>query len=206
MINKDTVFHVTPEDGKPPTKPSLKTVEVNLFGALYTTKLATHYFVKQNGSVYSPETQEDTCLILIGSGAAFLDVNRSPQYAATKWGMRGVMHALRQTAYHYGSRVNVISPWYVRTSILSKEGFDGVEKAGVVLATVEQAQEALLRLLSDTSINGKSLFVSGTKYAENGYVDLDLDEYKGNGGNSLVEQIDFDQAIGGEPEKGLFIA
>ena len=85
-------------------------MDINVTGSLYTTKLATHYFVKQNGQTQST-AQEDTCLILIGSGAAFLDCLRIPQYSASKWAMRGIMHALRRTTYHYGSRVNVISPW-----------------------------------------------------------------------------------------------
>lgn len=91
-------------------KPDLKTMEVNVTGTLYTTKIATHYFIKQNGQIPS-ETQEDTCLILIGSGAAFLDCLRIPQYCASKWAARGIMHSLRRTTFYYGSRVNVISPW-----------------------------------------------------------------------------------------------
>lgn len=93
-----------------PQKPNLKTVEVNLHGALYTTKLALHYFVKQNGTEPGPH-QEDTCLILISSGAGFLDVPRSVSYSSTKWAVRGMMHALRRTAFYCGSRVNVIAPW-----------------------------------------------------------------------------------------------
>lgn len=98
------------EDAAEPREPDLATLDVNLIGVLYTVKLATHYFIKQNGEQLS-ETQEDTCLVLIGSGAAFLDCPRAPQYCATKWAMRGIMHSLRRTAFHYGSRVNVISPW-----------------------------------------------------------------------------------------------
>lgn len=93
-----------------PQKPDLKTIAVNLNGVLYTTKLCLHHFIKQNGQTPSQQ-QEDTCLILIGSGAAFLDVARTPQYEATKWAVRGIMHSLRRTAHCYGSRVNVISPW-----------------------------------------------------------------------------------------------
>jgi NADP-dependent 3-hydroxy acid dehydrogenase YdfG len=88
----------------------MKLIDINIKGSLYTTKLANHYFIRQNGQSAS-QSQEDTCLVLIGSGAAFLDCLRAPLYSATKWAMRGVMHALRGTAYHYGSRVNVISPW-----------------------------------------------------------------------------------------------
>ena len=106
---KDEVFAYD-GDGKVPQKPDLATIDVNLIGTLYTAKLASHYFIKQNGQQSSTE-QEDTCLILIGSGAAFLDCPRAPQYCATKWAMRGIMHSLRRTAFYYGSRVNVISPW-----------------------------------------------------------------------------------------------
>ncbi|KAL3455057.1 hypothetical protein BJX64DRAFT_298240 [Aspergillus heterothallicus] len=135
-----------------PQKSSLDTIDVNINGALYTAKLAMHYFVKRNGQVPSPE-QEDTCLVLIGSGAAFLDVPRAPQYAASKWAMR--------------SLVNVISPWYVRTSILSKEMVD------------KDAGQCLIRILSDRTINGKSLFMTSKKWAVKGYLDLDLEDYDG---------------------------
>jgi len=96
-----------------------------------------HYFIKQNGDLSNTapapasttastststattpaDTKpEDTCLILIGSGAAFLDIPRGPIYPATKFAARGVMHSLRRTAHFYTSRVNVISPWYVNLS------------------------------------------------------------------------------------------
>ncbi|KAJ9647881.1 hypothetical protein H2199_001657 [Coniosporium tulheliwenetii] len=97
-------------ENQEPEKPDLSTIDVNVKGTLYTVKLALHYFVKQNGQKPS-STQDDTCLVLIGSGAAFLDCLRIPQYSATKWAMRGIMHSLRRTAFYYGSRVNVISPW-----------------------------------------------------------------------------------------------
>lgn len=107
MISQDQVFSY---DASGPQEPDLKVVDVNLKGVLYTSKLATHYFISQNGETETAE-QEDTCLVLIGSGAAFLDCPRSPQYQATKYGMRGIMHSLRRTAHHYGSRVNIIAPW-----------------------------------------------------------------------------------------------
>lgn len=106
---KDEVFAYA-GDGNEPEKPDLSTINVNLIGTLYTAKLASHYFIKQNGQKPSA-SQEDTCLIMIGSGAAFLDCPRAPQYCATKWAMRGIMHSLRRTAFYYGSRVNIISPW-----------------------------------------------------------------------------------------------
>ncbi|KAH7075785.1 hypothetical protein BKA63DRAFT_595421 [Paraphoma chrysanthemicola] len=200
VARQDDVFTFNgPATG--PIKPSLDIVEVNLHGTLYTTKLAMHYFVKQNGTEVS-DKQEDTCLVLIGSGAAYLDCPRGPQYSATKWAMRGIMHSLRRTAFYYGSRVNMISPWYVRTKILTDTMFNDVEKSGVQLATTEDAGQALLRILSDRTINGRSLFISARKWAPRGYLDLDLDEYPGN---ALLEEVQADQVKSSPVELGLFI-
>jgi NAD(P)-dependent dehydrogenase (short-subunit alcohol dehydrogenase family) len=102
----------TPTGPEYPSKPpSLQTIEVNVHGVLYTAKLAMHSFVRQNGTKGPSSSQTDTSLTLIGSGAAFLDCPRGVQYQSSKWGARGIMHALRRTTHYYGSRVNMISPW-----------------------------------------------------------------------------------------------
>jgi NAD(P)-dependent dehydrogenase (short-subunit alcohol dehydrogenase family) len=106
---EDEVFLYAGDDQEP-EEPDLSVIDVNIRGTLYTAKLAAHYFIRQNGTGAS-EKQEDSSLVLIGSGAAFLDCPRSPQYCASKWAMRGIMHSLRRTAHFYGSRVNIISPW-----------------------------------------------------------------------------------------------
>ncbi|KAI9040591.1 putative short chain dehydrogenase/reductase [Aspergillus affinis] len=197
---KDEVFAYDGDD-KLPQKPDLATIDVNLIGTLYTAKLASHYFIKQNGQQQST-TQEDTCLILIGSGAAFLDCPRGPQYCATKWAMRGIMHSLRRTAFYYGSRVNVISPWYIKTNILSDEAFAHVTSVGVEFAEASEAGECLLRILSDSTINGRSFFVSGKKWSSRGYLDLDFDDYEEG---SLIEEIQKDQVKSAPVELGLFV-
>ncbi|ENH72180.1 15-hydroxyprostaglandin dehydrogenase [NAD+] [Fusarium oxysporum f. sp. cubense race 1] len=171
-------------DGKDqePQKPDLQVIDVNLKGALYTSKLAMHYFVSQNDTEVNKE-QEDTCLILISSGAGFLDVPRSPEYST----------------FYYGSRVNVIAPWYIRTGILSKAQFDQVEKSGVELATAEDAGECALRILSDTSINGRTLFVCARKWASRGYMDLNIEDYP----EGLIQEIQEDQMRNAPVDLGL---
>ncbi|KAJ5585252.1 uncharacterized protein N7459_005052 [Penicillium hispanicum] len=196
----DEVFSYAGDDAVP-QKPDLTTIDVNLTGVLYTAKLASHYFIKQNGQKAS-ETQEDTCLVLIGSGAAFLDCPRAPQYCATKWAMRGIMHSLRRTAFYYGSRVNVISPWYVKTNILSDEAFARVTGVGVQFAEATDAGECLLRILSDTGINGRSFFISPRKWAPRGYIDLGIEDYPEN---SLLQEIQKDQVKSAPVELGLFV-
>ncbi|KAJ5769447.1 adam [Penicillium odoratum] len=197
---QDEVFSYA-GDGKTPEKPDLATINVNLIGTLYTSKLASHYFIAQNGQEPS-QSQEDTCLILVGSGAAFLDCPRAPQYCATKWAMRGIMHSLRRTAFYYGSRVNIISPWYVKTNILSEEAFAHITSVGVQFAEASETGKCLLHILSDSTINGRSFFVSGKKWSPKGYMDLDLEDYQGN---ALVESIQEDQVKSAPVEMGLFI-
>ncbi|KAF7912521.1 uncharacterized protein EAF01_001542 [Botrytis porri] len=196
----DEIFTFAGKDQEP-TEPNLKTIDVNLKGTLYTTKLALHYFVKQNGEKPSPQ-QEDACLVLIGSGAAFLDCLRGPVYPSTKWAARGIMHSLRRTAFYHSSRVNFISPWYIKTSILSAEAFAHVEKCGVKFAEAEDAASALLRILSDRTINGKSLFVPARKWAPAEYLELDVDDYPGN---ELIQEIQVDQMKAAPVNEGLFL-
>ena len=51
-----------------PTKPSMHIVDINLVGAIYTFKLATHYFRR-----CPQDAQRDRCFIFIGSVAGILD-------------------------------------------------------------------------------------------------------------------------------------
>ncbi|CAG7944830.1 unnamed protein product [Penicillium nalgiovense] len=196
---EDEVFSYAGDD-QDPEEPNLSIINVNIKGVLYTAKLAAHYFIRQNGTEAS-EKQEDSSLVLVGSGAAFLDCPRSPQYSASKWAMRGIMHSLRRTAHFYGSRVNIISPWYVKTNILSEDVFNHVSNVGVEFAKAEDAGQCLLRILGDVNIDGHSLFVSGRKWAPNGYLDLDLEDYPQN---ALIQEIQEDQMKSAPVSLGLF--
>lgn len=112
------------------------------------------------------------------------------------------MHSLRRTAHYYGSRVNVISPWYVRTNILSEEAFRNVAGVGVEFAVAEDAGRCLLRILADSGVNGHSLFVCARKWVrESGFVDLGIDEYD----SELIQEIQRDQLLSAPVEAGLFI-
>ncbi|KAM0245272.1 hypothetical protein ACHAP5_005501 [Fusarium lateritium] len=199
ITKKDQTFEFDGKDMEP-QKPDLQIIDVNLKGTLYTAKLAMHYFVSQNGTQVQGG-HEDTCLVMVSSGAGFLDAPRTPEYSSTKWAVRGIMHALRRTSFYYGSRVNVIAPWYIRTGILSKEKFDEVEKSGVEFATAEDAGECALRILSDSSVNGRTMFVCARKWAPRGYVDLDIEDYPHS---PLIQEMQEDQMKNAPVELGLY--
>lgn len=71
----------------------------------------------------------------------------------------------------------------------------------MVLATVEQAGECLLRILSDDAVNGRMLFLSGSKWSTKGYLDLDIDDYH----TDTLQEIQADQLLGAPPEAGYFL-
>lgn len=83
-----------------PSKPETKVLEVDLFGVLYTTKLAGWYFHHQK--------QSDPCLVLITSIMGYIDTQGSSVYSAAKHGVRGLMACLRRKGL---VRVNCLAPW-----------------------------------------------------------------------------------------------
>ncbi|CAG8973996.1 hypothetical protein HYALB_00011574 [Hymenoscyphus albidus] len=94
------------DPNKPPIKPDLSILDVDLIGMLYTTKLAFHYFRRQ-----PVERYRDRCLILISSIAAYVDQPGTPQYNVAKWGTRALMRNLRRTAWKESIRINLVAPW-----------------------------------------------------------------------------------------------
>lgn len=90
-----------------PEEPKFPILDVNMNGVFYTTKLAMWYFEKQDSS---GEKKKDRCLVLQSSMAGYLDLV-SPQYSASKFGVRGLMRALRRVGGKNGIRVGLIAPW-----------------------------------------------------------------------------------------------
>lgn len=94
-----------------PKEPNVDQIKVNLIGVIYTAKLALHYFARQTQSL-----DRDRCLIIVSSIAAYVDKPGSPQYNASKFGVRGLMRCLRTTMPEQKMRVNLLAPWYVPIS------------------------------------------------------------------------------------------
>ncbi|KAK3381034.1 hypothetical protein B0H63DRAFT_494957 [Podospora didyma] len=132
--------------------PSLQTLNVNLLGVIYTTKLAVHYFAKQPDKKFQ--------LVLTGSAACFLDTPPLWTYEASKAGVMGLMRSLRtQLPKNHNVTINIVAPWLTKTGML-KEEFLSVwgdlpanEPIGVA--------RALLLPAVRPEMNGTSLFVAG---------------------------------------------
>ena len=84
---------------------------------------------------------------------------------------------------------------------MPQEAFDKLETLGVEVATAEDAGRCGLRILGDKSIKGKSLFLCPRKWASNGYMDLDVEDYRES---DLLREIQAEQVMLAPVELGLF--
>jgi NAD(P)-dependent dehydrogenase (short-subunit alcohol dehydrogenase family) len=88
--------------------PSLKSIEVNLLGQLYVTKVALHYFSKWPGTRCQ--------LVLTSSAGAFFPAPPIYMYCAAKAGVVGLMRALRCETAKRNITINTVAPWLTGTS------------------------------------------------------------------------------------------
>ncbi|SPO04142.1 uncharacterized protein DNG_06825 [Cephalotrichum gorgonifer] len=72
ITNSDDVFTFDGSD-QGPQKPDLRIIDVNLYGALYTTKLALHYFISQNGTEASPNMDPFNTLSAVAAVVQLVD-------------------------------------------------------------------------------------------------------------------------------------
>lgn len=92
-----------------PEEPEMQLLGINGTGALYTVKLALHYFRRQFS--LDKEASKDQLLVLQSSLAGYLDIPSAVQYNFSKFGLRATMRVLRRSEYQHGIRVNNICPW-----------------------------------------------------------------------------------------------
>lgn len=84
---------------------------------------------------------------------------------------------------------------------MTPEAWGNIKKTGVQPATVEDASRCLLHILGNTDVNGRSFFISGHKWSDKGYIDLNIDDYE----SELIQEIQREQLLGAPVEAGLFI-
>ncbi|KAK9897790.1 NAD(P)-binding protein [Cystobasidium minutum MCA 4210] len=100
---------VLDKDGKLQA-PSLRTLDVNLIGTIYTLKLARYYMRKRKvkGSV-----------VLLGSLSSFFGLPLGPMYTTSKHGVYGLTRSVAYSAAPDGININMVAPWFVKTPILN---------------------------------------------------------------------------------------
>ncbi|KAJ5639728.1 uncharacterized protein N7484_007590 [Penicillium longicatenatum] len=172
ISGRDSLYWDDSEQDGEPIEPTLKVLNTNLVGCIYTCKLALHYLTRQP----NPE-KHDRCLILMSSIAGYCDQPGTPIYCASKHGIRGIMSSLRRTAHKQDVRVNLLAPWYVRTPAIPAENQDRLSSQGVVWAETADAAAASMHLASDPLLNGRCVAIVPRHEDPRGYMDMQKDDF-----------------------------
>jgi NAD(P)-dependent dehydrogenase (short-subunit alcohol dehydrogenase family) len=90
-------------------EPSMKEIDVNLKGAIFTARIGMHYLRKRGGGD----------LVLVSSIAGFKECGGLAPYTASKHGVVGLMRGLHIVAILEDIRINVICPWMTSKLFLS---------------------------------------------------------------------------------------
>ncbi|KIW12364.1 hypothetical protein PV08_09641 [Exophiala spinifera] len=181
----DSIFSTNVEDIEP-EEPKMKVISINLTGVLYTVKLALHYFRRQNASNTGDDL--DQVLILQGSLAGFIAIPRSVEYTTSKWGARGIFRTLRETEFQHNVRVCYIAPTFIHTKFLSDDLVQLLNVSHVEYATVEDAAGAVMRIVTDSSVQGRALAIAPRSLAPRGYLDLCDDNKEGSAVYPLIAE------------------
>ena len=149
-LSKESFSGLSPLDDPP--KPPTLALEVNLIGVYYTAMLAVHYF---NARV--PDERFKPQLCFVSSLAGYADLPFSSDYAAAKWGVRGMWRGLRGNKGVNGlggTQTNLIAPTYIRTAMTASFS-QLLDDAGYKLGEVDDVVHAILRVIVDDEVDGK---------------------------------------------------
>ncbi|CAH0025085.1 unnamed protein product [Clonostachys rhizophaga] len=143
-------------------EPSMREVDINLVGVMFTARIGLHYLRKSGGGD----------LIMTSSIAGFKETAYLTPYVASKHGVIGVLRGLRINAPE-GIRINVVCPWMTRTGMT--KGIESgwlerklpvndpadVARAILICATANRAQSQKNHQGIKLPFHGKIIFVGG---------------------------------------------
>ncbi|PKX96034.1 putative short chain dehydrogenase/reductase, partial [Aspergillus novofumigatus IBT 16806] len=155
-----------------PSKPELRTLDVNLVGVIYTVKLAAHYMVK-NPPRESVTGLSKGSIICTASNAGIYPFAIAPLYAATKSGVIGLVRSLARPLEQEQIQINALAPAVIAETNIAP---DSALFRSMILTPMSTATRAVAQLVGDASLTGKVLELHGEEvtFAEPpAYVDED---------------------------------
>lgn len=91
------------KDSGEPVRPTLKTIDINLVGTLYSVKLAVHYMRKNS-------SEQKGLIVCTASNAGLYPFSIAPMYGTSKHGVVGTVRSLAKSLHLEGIRINAICP------------------------------------------------------------------------------------------------
>jgi NAD(P)-dependent dehydrogenase (short-subunit alcohol dehydrogenase family) len=137
--------------------PTHKVLDVNLLGSMYVCRIASVYLRHNRGS------NCDRSILLFSCVSGFKDSPSLFIYQASKHGVVGLMRSLRtyiSSPYKHYLRINSVCPWVTQTNSIKKVEAQW-KGADLPINTPEQVATVATGVLTDHTLNGKSMFIEG---------------------------------------------
>ncbi|KAE8372802.1 hypothetical protein BDV26DRAFT_285667 [Aspergillus bertholletiae] len=138
--------------------PNLQVINVNLIGAIYTARLAVHYFRKSAGRHNEAVTGS---IVFTASASSFQNFG-APDYATAKHGVLGLMRSLVDQLSP-AVRVNAIAPSWTSTGLVPG---DFLASLGVAVQDPGVVARSVVFLFTDSKRNGHLIYSWEGKYKE----------------------------------------
>lgn len=152
-----------------PTKPNLRTMDVNLTGALYTVKLGIHYLLLNTPD---PATDSRGSIIITASNAGIYPFPVAPLYGTCKAALVNLTRSLGPPLVPHKIQINSLAPAVLETNIApSKDLFKGM-----IMTPMTTLVKAVDGFVSDPKRTGQVVEVHGDSVTVRNvypYVDAD---------------------------------
>ncbi|KAI3392511.1 hypothetical protein diail_5551 [Diaporthe ilicicola] len=150
-----------------PKEPNLKIMDVDLYGVIYTVKLATHYMSKNQSTGPSQGS-----IICTASNAGLYPFPVSPLYAAAKAGVIGLVRSTAPVLERHKIQINGLAPAVLVTNIApSKALFEGM-----IITPMSTLIKGVTKFIDDPTLSGELAEIHGenaTLRPPHDYVDED---------------------------------
>ncbi|SPQ25808.1 453fe8e7-d744-4919-8dfb-6e0bb50ab25c [Thermothielavioides terrestris] len=140
---------------KGPTRPKTTTVEVNLLGTIYSVNLAVHYMNRK------PKTEGVSrgSIICTASNAGLYPLPIAPLYAASKFGVVGLVRSTARVIEKANIQINALAPAVLETNIApDKDLF-----RHMIVTPMETLIRGVDQFLADASVSGAVAEIHGDK-------------------------------------------
>ncbi|KAL2024736.1 hypothetical protein VTK56DRAFT_5557 [Thermocarpiscus australiensis] len=152
-----TLVRVGGEDsGERPERPRMRAVEVNLVGTIYSVNLAVHYM---STTPVAEGAVSRGSIICTASNAGLYPFPIAPLYAASKFGVIGLVRSTARVLEKAKIQINALAPAVLETNIApSKSLFKHM-----VVTPMETLIRGVDEFLADPSVSGQVAEIHGEK-------------------------------------------
>jgi NAD(P)-dependent dehydrogenase (short-subunit alcohol dehydrogenase family) len=114
--DRDDIFNsISSDSKKPPKKPNMKTIDIDLIGPYYGIKLGAHYMSIDSKAAGKPKPGGK--IVITASAAGIYPIPQCPQYGMAKHGLVGLVRSLAPVSAKVNIRINAVCPALVKTGL-----------------------------------------------------------------------------------------